>query len=133
MWWAAPSLQPVEPLTVVRIDASAGLITAHARLCAKLIIPPGAGIGSHEHATEDEVYIVTRGSGLLDDGLGERPIAAGDAIQLDGSVSSDALAGALSYHWSLLHTPPAHPSWPSQGSSPSRTPFPHVATWISDP
>ena len=53
---------------------------AKARLCARLILPPGAGIGRHEHEGEDEVFIITRGSGLLDDGKAETRVSAGDAI-----------------------------------------------------
>ena len=64
--------------------------TANARLCAKLIIPPGAGIGSHQHDAEDEVYIVTQGSGLLDDGTEETRVSAGDAI-LTGNGGSHAI------------------------------------------
>lgn len=64
--------------------------TADARLCARLIIPPGAGIGSHQHETEDEVYIVTRGTGLLDDGTSETRIAEGDAV-LTGNGASHAV------------------------------------------
>ena len=64
--------------------------TANVRLCARLTIPPGAGIGSHEHATEDEVYIVTRGSGILDDGISQTRIAAGDAV-LTGNGESHAV------------------------------------------
>ena len=55
-------------------------IAAKTRLCAELILPPGAGIGNHEHVAEDEVYIVTHGSGLLDDGKTRTRIAAGDAV-----------------------------------------------------
>ena len=53
--------------------------TAPARLCAALTIPPGAGIGAHEHLTEDEIYIVTRGAGMLDDGTTKTRVSAGDA------------------------------------------------------
>jgi mannose-6-phosphate isomerase-like protein (cupin superfamily) len=64
--------------------------TAQCRLCARLVLPPGAGIGAHEHATEDEVFIVTAGSGLLDDGSGEVRVSAGDAI-LTGNGESHAI------------------------------------------
>ena len=50
------------------------------RLCAKLILPPGASIGEHQHDGEDEVYIVTKGSGLLYDGSSESRVSVGDAI-----------------------------------------------------
>ena len=54
--------------------------TAAVRLCAELTLPPGASIGSHQHLREDEVYIITAGSGLIDDGSGEERVATGDAI-----------------------------------------------------
>ncbi len=53
---------------------------APVRLCARLILPPGAGIGQHQHEKEDELFIVCRGSGLLHDGKQEIRISAGDAI-----------------------------------------------------
>ncbi len=65
--------------------------TAKARLCAKLSLPPGAGIGPHRHAEEDEVYIITRGSGTLDDGQDKTRVSAGDAI-LTGNGESHAIA-----------------------------------------
>ncbi len=54
--------------------------TANVRLCAELTLPPGASIGSHQHLKEDEVYIITSGSGLIDDGSGEERVSTGDAI-----------------------------------------------------
>ena len=65
-------------------------ITAKTRLCARLSIPPGAGIGLHQHLQEDEIYIVLQGTGLLDDGQGEKQISAGDAI-LTGKGESHAV------------------------------------------
>ena len=50
------------------------------RLCARLILPPGAGIGEHKHEGEDEVYLVAKGSGLLNDGATDSRVRAGDAI-----------------------------------------------------
>jgi mannose-6-phosphate isomerase-like protein (cupin superfamily) len=64
--------------------------TANSRLCAKLTLPPGASIGKHEHLTEDEVYIITAGSGLLDDGTSETRVVAGDAV-LTGNGESHAI------------------------------------------
>lgn len=64
--------------------------TANVRLCARLVLPPGAGIGQHRHEGEDEVYIVTRGSGMLDDGNSKRRISAGDAV-LTGNGDSHAV------------------------------------------
>lgn len=55
-------------------------VTQKCRLCADLIIPPGAGIGEHEHLKEDEIYIVRQGSGLLNDNGSEKKVTAGDVI-----------------------------------------------------
>jgi len=67
-----------------------GEFTANVRLCAKLILPPGSGIGTHQHETEDEVYIITRGSGILDDGEQETRVSAGDTV-LTGNGQSHAI------------------------------------------
>ena len=55
-------------------------ITARTRLCSRLTLPPGASIGLHKHEGEDELFIVTRGKGLIDDGQTKEPVQAGDAI-----------------------------------------------------
>ncbi len=64
--------------------------TAPVRLCAQLTLPPGAGIGPHTHATEDEVYVILRGAGILDDGKTQTRVDAGDAI-LTGNGESHAI------------------------------------------
>ncbi|HDP35919.1 MAG TPA: cupin domain-containing protein [Candidatus Hydrogenedentes bacterium] len=64
--------------------------TAPVRLCARLTIPPGAGIGSHQHLAEDEIYIILRGSGILDDGATQTRVTAGDAV-LTGNGESHAI------------------------------------------
>lgn len=66
-------------------------ITAKSRLCARLTIPPGASIGTHQHSGEDEVYIVTKGSGILDDGITKTRVNIGDAI-LTGKGESHSIA-----------------------------------------
>ena len=63
---------------------------AGVRLCAKLVIPPGAGIGLHEHSGEDEVYFILKGEGLLDEGKGKVKVEAGDAI-LTGKGASHSI------------------------------------------
>ena len=65
-------------------------ITARTRLCSRLILPPGASIGLHKHEGEDEVFIVTRGKGLIDDGQSREQVQAGDAI-LTGKGESHAV------------------------------------------
>ncbi len=64
--------------------------SANVRLCARLTIPPGAGIGEHRHDNEDEVYIVTRGTGILTDGTGNEQVTVGDTV-LTGSGNSHAI------------------------------------------
>jgi mannose-6-phosphate isomerase-like protein (cupin superfamily) len=64
--------------------------TSRTRLCATLSIPPEAGIGMHQHENEDEVYLVTKGAGMLDDGQTRTPVAQGDAI-LTGNGASHAI------------------------------------------
>jgi mannose-6-phosphate isomerase-like protein (cupin superfamily) len=66
-------------------------ITAKTRLCARLTLPPGASIGLHAHDREDEVYIITHGSGvLMEDGTEPRSVSAGDAV-LTGNGASHAI------------------------------------------
>jgi mannose-6-phosphate isomerase-like protein (cupin superfamily) len=55
-------------------------ITAPTRLCATLTLDPGASIGVHQHNGEDEVYVITAGRGVLDDGITQEEVAAGDAV-----------------------------------------------------
>lgn len=63
---------------------------APVRLCGRLILPPGTGIGLHEHASEDEVYVIVSGEGMVDEGLGEKPVRAGDAV-LTGRGASHSI------------------------------------------
>jgi len=63
---------------------------ANTRLCSVLTVPPGAGIGEHSHEAEDEMFIITKGTGMLDDGETRTPVSAGDAI-LTGSGESHAI------------------------------------------
>jgi len=65
-------------------------LRAKSRLCAHLTLPPGAGIGVHQHEKEDEVYIILSGSGLLDDGKTRTRVSAGDAV-LTGNGESHAI------------------------------------------
>jgi len=63
---------------------------AKSRLCAELIIPPGAGIGEHEHNEEDEVYLIRKGTAIITDNGEEIEVGPGDAI-LTGNSSSHAI------------------------------------------
>ncbi len=65
-------------------------ITAKTRLCARLIVPPGNSIGMHRHDGEDELFVIIKGSGIIDDGTTRTPVSAGDAI-LTGNGEAHAL------------------------------------------
>lgn len=65
-------------------------IKADCRLCAELTIPPGAGIGLHEHSHEDELFIIQQGKGIISEGTNEIEVEAGDAI-LTGKGASHSI------------------------------------------
>jgi len=65
-------------------------IKARTRLCAELVLPPGASIGMHDHVNEDEIYIIQQGQGLMTDGGKEFQVATGDAI-LTGQGASHSI------------------------------------------
>jgi len=54
------------------------------RLAATLELPPGAGIGFHEHKDEYEIYIVQKGTGELDDNGTRLTVGPGDAVLTGG-------------------------------------------------
>ncbi len=63
---------------------------SNTRLCSVLTLRPGHGIGMHPHEKEEEVFIITRGAGLVDDGKTQTPVSAGDAI-LTGNGAAHAI------------------------------------------
>lgn len=65
-------------------------INARCRLCAELILAPGAGIGEHQHIDEDEIFIIQKGRGVVVDGGKEFEISAGDSI-LTGKGASHSI------------------------------------------
>lgn len=65
-------------------------IKARTRLCAELVLPPGASIGVHDHVDEDEIYLIQKGTGIMTDGGKEFPVAPGDAI-LTGQGASHSI------------------------------------------
>lgn len=52
----------------------------HSRLIAKMIIPPGASIGEHEHINETEYYIILKGSAIVHDNDKEINVKEGDVV-----------------------------------------------------
>lgn len=63
---------------------------SNVRLCAELIVPPRAGVGLHQHDNEDEIYIVTAGSGLISEDGEDKRVNPGDAI-LTGNGAAHAV------------------------------------------
>ena len=66
-------------------------LKSNTRLCSRLTLPPGTSIGMHQHESEEEVFIITKGSGLMDDGQTQTPVSTGDAI-LTGDGASHAIS-----------------------------------------
>ena len=67
-----------------------GDFKAKVRLCARMVIAPGASIGEHSHEADDEIYIVLSGQGrILEDGAWQ-DIRPGDAI-LTGNGASHSV------------------------------------------
>ena len=58
----------------------------HGRLLADLEIPPGAGIGEHEHGAETEYYIIHGGRALVVDNGVEREVSEGDVVVTGGGA-----------------------------------------------
>ena len=81
--------------------------TATTRLCARLTLPPGAGIGIHRHDAEDEIFLIIKGAGILDDGHSRTRVTEGDAVltgngeshslENDGTENLEVLAVIITY------------------------------------
>ncbi len=50
------------------------------RLCSEVIIPPGASIGLHEHSNEEEMYLVQKGTGIVQDDDITHTVTIGDSV-----------------------------------------------------
>jgi mannose-6-phosphate isomerase-like protein (cupin superfamily) len=50
------------------------------RFMSEIILPPGTGIGKHEHTDETEYFIITAGEGVVEDNGKETFIKAGDVL-----------------------------------------------------
>jgi len=60
---------------------------SHVRLCSKLTLPPGSSIGLHEHEKEDEIYLITHGTGLLEEAGKKSRVNQGDAVVTGNGAS----------------------------------------------
>ena len=60
------------------------------RLCAKLYLEPGVSIGFHRHENEEEIFVIVKGQGEIDDNGTSRQVAAGDSV-LTGNGAGHAV------------------------------------------
>lgn len=65
-------------------------LKAPTRLCAKLFLEPGASIGFHRHENEEEIFVIVKGCGEIDDNGSVKQVAAGDAV-LTGNGAGHAV------------------------------------------
>ena len=65
------------------------------RLAAKLILPPGASIGEHDHVAEAEMYLIVSGEAAVTDNGQVEILRAGDVMFTgDGNFHSIENRGA---------------------------------------
>ena len=60
------------------------------RLCAKLYLEPGVSIGFHRHESEEDIFVIVKGQGEIDDNGTSRQVAAGDSV-LTGNGAGHAV------------------------------------------
>ena len=65
-------------------------LKAPTRLCAKLYLEPGVSIGFHRHENEEEIFVIVKGQGEIDDNGTSRQVAAGDSV-LTGNGAGHAV------------------------------------------
>lgn len=66
-------------------------LKAKTRLCARLTLEPGSSIGWHDHVAEEEVYVIVRGEGEVEENGRKFPVKAGDSV-LTGNGAGHSLA-----------------------------------------
>ncbi|MDR1625797.1 MAG: cupin domain-containing protein [Spirochaetia bacterium] len=78
------------PGALTMTDLTAGTGTCkNCRLLSLVDIPPGAGIGRHDHQTETEYYIMLEGSAEVEDGGTMVTVGPGDVVITgDGAAHS---------------------------------------------
>lgn len=58
----------------------------HLRVLAEILIPVGASIGDHEHVHETEYYLITKGTGTVNDNGILRKVKPGDVVITTGGA-----------------------------------------------
>ena len=81
-------------VTMTHLEADSNM--RNCRLLSEITIPPGAGIGQHEHSNETEYYIITGGEGLVIDNGEEEKVKAGEVVATPhGSTHSITNTGSV--------------------------------------
>ena len=73
-----------------RLFESGTELKSPTRLCAKLYLEPGVSIGFHRHENEEEIFVIVKGQGEIDDNGTLKQVAAGDSI-LTGNGAGHAV------------------------------------------
>ncbi|MCL1836220.1 MAG: cupin domain-containing protein [Treponema sp.] len=60
------------------------------RMLAEMTLQPGCSIGTHNHDSETEYYIILSGSGIINDNGADAPVKTGDVV-ITGGGSSHSL------------------------------------------
>ena len=55
-----------------------------AKSSGRVILPPGATIGYHQHVGESETYFIVKGHGIFHDNGKDVPVTAGDVAIING-------------------------------------------------
>lgn len=66
-------------------------ITSKICACCTVTLQPGCSVGPHEHHTDDEIYYIISGHGIVEEGNGPVPVGPGDAI-LTGNGGTHQIA-----------------------------------------
>ena len=75
-------------LTLTDLTGGAGTCK-NCRMLCEVLIPPGAGIGYHEHLTETEYYIMLEGTAEVNDNGAKVTVGPGDVVITgDGAAHS---------------------------------------------
>ena len=85
------------PGSVVMTDLTGGKGTCkNCRMLCEVDIPPGAGIGHHDHQTETEYYIMLEGTAEVEDNGTKVTVGPGDlVITGDGAAHSITNTGSV--------------------------------------
>ena len=61
-------------------------LARHLRLFSEIIIPPGAGIGTHAHSGETEYFYIMEGTGTVNDNGTTVKVQPGDIVVTGGGA-----------------------------------------------